>query len=345
MSSTLKKKVVINNKSALEDLVYTLIILHGPNCSLNHIDVSGITDFSGLFSNTDFNGDISQWNVSNARNMDSMFFNSKFNGDISNWNVSHVRSMKQMFFSSKFNGDISTWNVCRVRNMSYMFGSSIFNGNISKWNVSRVTDMSHMFYVSNFNQDVSKWNVSRVKNMEKMFYASAFNKDLSGWRVPLVLKPKHFLSKNVCKDFEPKWGRFPQKGEADLNDNLSRELVSDDFYTDELKIADFEVEITGLDFSYFHERNFLRYVKIKWVAIGKDESGDFELFQTANGQWYFDAYPYDQTDERPLCAAILRGLYKRKLSNRIYLKLNINNSFERIFKTMKLADEYYDDWD
>ena len=39
---------VKTSKSALEDLVYTMIILHGSDCSLNHIDVSRITDFSGL---------------------------------------------------------------------------------------------------------------------------------------------------------------------------------------------------------------------------------------------------------------------------------------------------------
>ncbi|MBQ9220450.1 hypothetical protein [Succinivibrio sp.] len=48
MQSQKNKKVVITSKSALEDLVYTMIILHGSDCSLNHIDVSRITDFSGL---------------------------------------------------------------------------------------------------------------------------------------------------------------------------------------------------------------------------------------------------------------------------------------------------------
>ena len=36
-----------------------------------------------MFSYTEFNGDISSWNVSNVTNMHSMFFDSAFNGDIS----------------------------------------------------------------------------------------------------------------------------------------------------------------------------------------------------------------------------------------------------------------------
>ena len=45
---------------------------------------------SYLFEYTDFNGDISNGNVSNVTNMKFMFANSNFNGDISNWDVSNV---------------------------------------------------------------------------------------------------------------------------------------------------------------------------------------------------------------------------------------------------------------
>jgi surface protein len=43
--------------------------------------------------------------------MDCMFFKSQFNGDISDWDVSNVQDMSYMFPDSQFNGDISRWNV------------------------------------------------------------------------------------------------------------------------------------------------------------------------------------------------------------------------------------------
>ena len=53
---------------------------------------------SSLFEYSDFNGDISKWDVSNVTNMEDMFFRSEFNGDILNWDVSNVTNMASMFF-------------------------------------------------------------------------------------------------------------------------------------------------------------------------------------------------------------------------------------------------------
>ena len=40
-----------------------------------------------------------------------MFYNCKFNGDISNWDVSNVTYFDQMFRDSSFSGDISNWKI------------------------------------------------------------------------------------------------------------------------------------------------------------------------------------------------------------------------------------------
>lgn len=65
--------VVVTTKKQLQDLIKETMALYGPECDLNFIDVSQITDMSKLFVKSQFNGDISQWDVSNVTNMESMF--------------------------------------------------------------------------------------------------------------------------------------------------------------------------------------------------------------------------------------------------------------------------------
>lgn len=173
-------QVATDNKH-LRKLVIQHIDKYGPYCDLNHIDVSQVKDFTGIFANTVFNGDISRWNVSNAVCMHSMFAHSLFNGDISQWDVSKVTSMHSMFAHSVFNGDISRWNVSSVIAMNAMFAESLFNSDISKWDVSSVITMNGMFMSSAFCQCIADWNVSRVEDMSVMFYQSAYKGDVSRW--------------------------------------------------------------------------------------------------------------------------------------------------------------------
>ena len=110
-----------NTKKELEQIIEDRISKEGPNCDLNDIDVSQITDMSYLFYGSKFDGDISRWNVSNAISMTGMFDRSKFNQDISNWDVSKVKKMDFMFCFSKFNQDISKWKIDKDCNTDDMF--------------------------------------------------------------------------------------------------------------------------------------------------------------------------------------------------------------------------------
>ena len=91
--NTTKHTLFPDTKEELQEMIKNEISENGNECSLNHIDVSKITDMNEMFYNSNFNGDISDWNVSSVENMYEMFAYSNFNKDIFDWDVSNVENM------------------------------------------------------------------------------------------------------------------------------------------------------------------------------------------------------------------------------------------------------------
>ena len=107
--NTTKYILFPKTKKELMEMIEDEISKNGNECSLNHIDVSRITDMSKLFFGYGFTVDISEWDVSNVKDMNRMFFDSKFNGDISNWDVSSLMNTYNMFRYSPLEKNPPKW--------------------------------------------------------------------------------------------------------------------------------------------------------------------------------------------------------------------------------------------
>lgn len=124
----------------------------GKDADLNHIDVSDVKNFfygldwnddmpenlTGLFEDTDFQGDVSGWDMSNAEDTTSMFKGCQhFNCDISGWDMRNVECCMAMFEDcKKFNQDLSSWNMENIKNIEnryFMFNISGLEAYRKKW--------------------------------------------------------------------------------------------------------------------------------------------------------------------------------------------------------------------
>ena len=116
----------------LSNLIKTIINVRGNECSLNDIDVSNIHSFCfdsnffgliGIFYRSDFDGDISGWDMSNASYTNYMFMSSNFTGENGIFKITkncHIVEAIGMFMDSEFNTNIDDWEInedCNMRNM------------------------------------------------------------------------------------------------------------------------------------------------------------------------------------------------------------------------------------
>lgn len=92
-------------------------------------------------------GDLNKWDVSHIENFSSVFHDSQFNGDISKWDTRNATTMRGMFMSAfYFNGDISRWNISRVTDMrSMFFQAASFDQNLSQWDIAQLKLAYDMF--------------------------------------------------------------------------------------------------------------------------------------------------------------------------------------------------------
>lgn len=118
----------------LSNLIKTIIKVRGNECSLNDIDVSNI--HSMCFYSNSCSYDV------------GVFYNSDFDGDISGWDLSNASYTNYMFLESDFTGKNGIFKItkdCHIVEATGMFSCSKFNTNIDDWEINKDCDMSNMF--------------------------------------------------------------------------------------------------------------------------------------------------------------------------------------------------------
>ena len=241
-SESSREKVIANNENELVKIIVEEFKKSTNDVvDLNFIDISNITNMWSLFRHVAMgchvdikklrNVDISKWDVSNVKYFRHTFFDyTNFDCDLSGWNVHNLENAEMMFsrcenfkgtgldkwdvsnlkiasamFSSciNLNVDLSNWNTSNIHNIDRMFYKcSNMNFDASNWDVSNVSNAYGVFgYCNPMNINVENWNLSKVLNITAMFeYCKTFNQDLSKWRMPsLVNTTETFLD---CEDFD-----------------------------------------------------------------------------------------------------------------------------------------------
>ena len=176
-----KSTIVKATDKTIGDIVLDGIAKFGPEADLNYIDVSEVTQFRTLFSNSRTSGlfmrlkkehgwktymtdrispDLSRWDVSNAVDMLGMFYYCRgFDSDLSQWDVSNVKTTRNMFHSCfKFNQDLSMWNLENVEDVTGMFNSCIsLNQDFRNWKLEKVKfEYECLGEMFNYDEQMSK---------------------------------------------------------------------------------------------------------------------------------------------------------------------------------------------
>ena len=177
---------ILSNVEQMNEAFWGCISLVNENESISNWDMSNVIDISYIFLDTKINIPLN-WDLSNIERLTSVFEQTNFNQDLSNWDITSAQYINGLFFNNEsFDQDISGWNTSNVISMNRTFlASRSFNQNISEWDVSNVTDMQFMFGSANkFNQDISNWDVSNVQRFDYMFSkADSFDQNLAEWDI------------------------------------------------------------------------------------------------------------------------------------------------------------------
>jgi len=122
--------------------------------------------------------------LSSVTSIRRMFRQSDFNGKVSNWNVSNVQNFSEfLLFCENFNKPIGFWDTSSGTDFGGMLRETAYNQTLVNFVTGSATQLDFMFNGTPFDQDISSWNVSNVINWNS-FLAGA---ELSSTNYDLLL--------------------------------------------------------------------------------------------------------------------------------------------------------------
>jgi hypothetical protein len=125
-----------------------------------------------FWNHSDFNIDISGWNMTGVTDVRFMFDGcKKFNMDIGKWDLKPTYVAGMLYGTASFNQDLSGWDMSNVEQFTEMFrGAELFNSNISAWDVSKGVSFDMMFReATHFQGNLSSWNVKSGATFDGIF--------------------------------------------------------------------------------------------------------------------------------------------------------------------------------
>ena len=124
-----------------------------------HVFSDSTTEYVSVYTKEDAKLYGERAATSNVTDMSYMSgFDTEFNEDISSWDVSNVTIMQGMFVgASFFNQDISSWDTSKATDMEFMFArAASFNQDLSQWCVSKIPTKP-----SEFDYSATAWILRR----------------------------------------------------------------------------------------------------------------------------------------------------------------------------------------
>jgi surface protein len=175
-----------------------------PNLVISAVDKPTIllnTSLNKAFYNsTNFNSNISSWNVSNVTNMTSMFENAIiFNQNISGWNVSNVTNMTSMFQNSTAfnnNNTLMNWS-CNSNLVANKFGdgSALYVNNGGTY-IGNFGNASR----SNKTLSIQTPIYKNAGNLVYSFINTAISSDFDNSKIPIINNNNSFDILDVIQD-------------------------------------------------------------------------------------------------------------------------------------------------